>query len=477
MPSARPAALLLLAGLAACASARLPPRAPAADDDRPVNVIYFITDGFGPASVTFARDFKRSQTGQTGLAFDSSLVGALQTWATNTRVTDSAAGGTALAAGVKTYNGAIAVDTLGRAVATVLEAAQARGMGTGVVVTSRITHATPACFTAHADSRALETEIALQQVHLAPDVFFGGGRRYFVPTSTGGLRPDGKALLDTLRAKGYGVALNRAAFDGLDRTPAAALLADDHLAYEIDRDPAREPSLAEMTTKAIELLRGHRNGFFLMVEASRIDHAGHANDAAAHVRDILAFEAAWRAAVQFAREDGHTLVVSTSDHETGGLSVGRDGLYAWHPEVLARVQASHERLAPRLLAAMPADPSGAEAMRLARAGLGLDSLAGPARARLLETLRMPAGTAQNAALGRLLRDLVSVPALVGWTTLGHTAVDVNVYAFGPGADHFRGNHPNDFMGQTVARVLGLDLAPLTAELRRRFAAQARAAGQ
>jgi alkaline phosphatase len=476
----RPPALLLfmLTVLAACAG----PRAASVQTStfvevRPRNVIYFVTDGFGPASATFARDYGHGLAAPRTLAFDTALVGTIQTWATDSRVTDSAAGGTALAAGVKTYNGAIAVDTTGRPVATVLEGAKARGMATGVVVTSRITHATPACFTAHVGSRIQENEIALQQVRLAPDVFIGGGRRQFVPRESGGFRTDGKHLLDTLRARGFTVATDRAGYDAARRAPFAALLADDHLAYELDRDPAREPSLAEMTTKAIDLLRGDTDGFFLMVEASRIDHAGHGNDAAAHLHDILAFEAAWRAAVDFARRDGNTLVVSTSDHETGGLSLGRNlagrGVYAWRPEVVGRVRASHDVLIPRLQAAYRQDTTGASAVALARETLGVDSLAAAERTALVASLRQPFGTVTSAVLA----EIVSTRAVIGWTTGGHTAVDVNVYAFGPGAARFRGSYANDRMGRLVADLLGLDLAPITAELRRRIPVQARGPGE
>ena len=194
------AALALAAPLAPAAEAqrRAPSRASAPTAARPVNVIYFVTDGFGPASATFAREYVHATTGRRSLAFDPYLTGTLQTWATDSRVTDSAAGGTALASGIKTYNGAIGVDTLGRPVGTLLEAAKLRGMATGVVVTSRFTHATPATFTAHVGSRAEEDAIALQQTRLAPDVMMGGGLRHFLPpdaTRSGiaGRRRDGEA--------------------------------------------------------------------------------------------------------------------------------------------------------------------------------------------------------------------------------------------------------------------------------------------
>ena len=442
--------------------------------ERPTNVIYFITDGFGPASVTFAREYVHETTGRRSLAFDPYLTGALQTWATDSRVTDSAAGGTALATGHKSYNGAIAVDTTGHVLATLLEGAKAQGMATGVVVTSRITHATPACFTAHVGSRAEEDEIARQQMRLAPDVMMGGGRRHFLPTGVDvGRRRDGLNLLDSLRAKGFTVATDRAGFDRATARPFAALFSSDHMAYEIDRVPAQEPSLAEMTTKALAMLTapartgrssGAGRGFFLMVEASRIDHAAHGNDAAAHLHDILAYEEAFRAALDFQRRNPGTLIVATSDHETGGLTLGRNingvGRYFWHPEVLRSERASYDVLLPALRTAYAADTTAAGAFQLLADRFGLADLTAAERGALKNAMR-----SAPARLNGLLSEAVGQRATIAWTTGGHTAVDVNVYATGPGADQFRGNRPNDAMGATVARLLGLDLAALTARMR------------
>ena len=484
-PAARPAAR------PAPPAARPPVARPAvrvAADGRPHNVIYFITDGFGPASVTFARDYANATEGRRQLTFDPYVTGTVQTWATDSRVTDSAAGGTALAAGVKTYNGAIGVDTMGMAVASVLEGARGRGMATGVVVTSRFTHATPASFTAHVGSRAMEDEIARQQVTLAPDVMMGGGRRHFLPADApGGRRRDGQHLLDTLRAKGFTVATDRAGFDAARRAPFAAFFTDDHMAYEVDRDAAREPSLAEMTARAIEMLDarartlprrtdGGPPGFFLMVEASRIDHAGHANDAAGHLHDILAFEQAWTVALDYARRSGSTLVLSTSDHETGGLALARNvdgrGIYAWHPETLVRRRASNDVLMPALAAAQRADTSGGAALAVLRETMGLDDLTGAEIAEVHAALRTPSG---RTAI--VVNELTSRRALIAWTTNGHTAVDVNLYAFGVGSAPLRGHMDNAAVGRAVADALRLDLATLTRELRLRIARQPRGPGE
>jgi alkaline phosphatase len=426
---------------------------------RPKNVILLISDGCGPASFTMARDYRRDVLRQGAtLHIDSLLVGAVRTFATNSRVTDSAAGATAFACGIKTYNGAIAVDTLQQPVATVLEAAEAQGMATGLVATSRITHATPAAFAAHVASRGDEAGIADQMLRQGIDVLMGGGRTFFAPAEAGGSRQDGRDLRREAAVQGYQVVEDRAAFDGPMRTPVLALLAHDHLAYEIDRDAAREPSLAEMTTRALDLLDDDPDGFFLMVEGSRIDHAGHANDLGGHLHDILAYDAAIAAAVQVARQDRETLVVSVSDHETGGLSLGRNvdrrGVYAWQPAVLARLTQSDEAVIPLLKA-------GADWQAVIQAATGIDDWTDAEKAQVAEA---QAANFPPGAL-RAMHEMVGVRAVVGWTSDGHTAVDVNLYAFGPGRDAFIGHHDNTHVGQTLARLLGLDLAAMTTRLR------------
>lgn len=417
--------------------------------ERPRNIILFISDGCGPASFTMARDYVRDYLGTADhLSLDAIHVGAARTHASDSRVTDSAAGATAYASGVKTYNGAIGVDSLGRPVPTILEAAEARGMATGLVVTTRITHATPAAFSAHVPARAQEAEIAAQQAEQSIDLLVGGGRHFFLPEAQGGKREDGRDLLAALQAKGYTVASTLDAFRGLDAVPAVALLAMDQLAYEVDRDTLAEPSLAEMTRKAIELLSADPDGFFLMVEGSRIDHAAHGNDAAAHLHDILAYDAAVAEALAFARQDGQTLVVSTSDHETGGLTLGRavDGrsVYQWHPSVLARVRRSTDAIVAAL-----EDRGDTPPEAILRDLAGVDDLTPEEQAGLQSAL------AGELSPYRVVNELIARRAVVGWTTGGHTAVDVNLYAFGPGSERLRGNHENDEVGRILADLMNL----------------------
>ena len=416
--------------------------------ERPKNVILLIADGFGPASATMAR----TAIGRP-LALDAILTGSVATGATDSEVTDSAAGATAFACGIKTYNGAIAVDTLRAPCRTILEAAEERGMATGLVATSRITHATPASFASHVPNRGMEAEIATQLMDAGVEVLFGGGRATFVAEEHGGTRGDGRNLLADARERGVAVATNREELGNVMRVPTLALLADDHMAYELDRDPAAEPSLAEMTVKALDLLRnsedGGEHGFFLMVEGSRIDHAAHENDPAGHLHDILAFDDAVAIALEFARSDGNTLVVSTADHETGGLALGRDGVYNWDPEYLLSVRSSFEAMRERIR-------HGGMILDVVGEGAAVDEFTVEEAAMLENVMRGDEfGMMDEALFGETIRDIVSTRAGIGWTTGGHTAVDVGLYSFGPGSELFRGYMENDEVGRRLFEALGL----------------------
>lgn len=470
-----PTRKFFIAVLILCLGGAAPVSAQSEAEERPRNVILFVADGGGPASFTMARDYLRWKEDRQALAFDSVLVGSIRTFATSSRVTDSAAGATAFSTGVKTYNGAIAVDPEERPLATLLEAAEQRDMATGLVATSRLTHATPASFAAHVPQRAMENQIAAQMMEQDIEVLLGGGRRHFLPdtvetseSSEGerGQRTDDRDLLEEARANGYNLVQDRRALMDAQDTPVLGLFTRSHMAYEVDRDAEREPSLAEMSRKALDLLSTDEEGFFLMIEGSRIDHAAHGNDAAGHLYDLLAYEEAIREVLEFAREEGNTLVLATSDHETGGLTLGRNrdggGVYDWQPEVLDRIEASHGEI----IAEMGDNPD--EALIAFRSLTGIDDLSSVEEALIHAAFRTDdegETEADTGQLSRALAEIISRRALVGWTSTGHTAVDVNVYAYGPGHDLFIGNFDNTYIGETLAEIMDFDLEALTEELR------------
>jgi alkaline phosphatase len=279
----------------------------------PHNIVLMIGDGMGVAHLTGAR------IAAGRLEMERLPVGGLEsTWSANRLVTDSAASGTAYATGSKTLNGTVSMSPEGEPLKTVREHAEDRGMATGLVVTCSVTHATPAVFASHVAGREDDLEIARQIAESDVEVLFGGGRSFFLPRGEShGARTDGQNLLDTLRAR-MPVALSADEFRNLGRVErAAALLADEHPGPAGDRDP----DLRELTEKALEVLSSDQDGFFLMVEGSQIDWAGHENEHDWLVDEVLDFDSAVGAVLDFAERDGRTLVIVTADHETGGYTL------------------------------------------------------------------------------------------------------------------------------------------------------------
>ncbi|KAJ2715729.1 vacuolar alkaline phosphatase [Coemansia spiralis] len=449
------------------------------------NVIVMISDGFGPASETMARNYMQQTRGlPVGYMspLDEILVGSSRTQSNSSLITDSAAGATAFSCSIKTYNGAIGVDNRNVPCGTILEAAKLqRNMATGLVVTSRLTHATPAAFSAHAVGRDMEDLIAEYQIGnyslgRVVDLMLGGGRCHFEPRSKDtSCRADDRDLLAEAQAVGFHTLSSRKEFDALDTRSADTLpllgtFASSHMDYEIDRDAAQQPSLAEMTDKALAIMdtatRGASAGFLLVVEGSRIDMAAHTNDPAAHVRDILAYWEAVAAVRRYVDAHPDTVMISVSDHETGGFSVAKQlgpgyPEYKWRPKVLESATHSIEHISFQLLPG-PAD-SGA------RYTLVRDTVfpkwMGVADATHDEILAVARET-DSIRLRQLLSTAISDRAQVGWATHGHSAVDVNLYAYGRDADQLRGNHENTDIGAFIERALGLDLAAISTAIQR-----------
>lgn len=274
---------------------------------KPKNIILMIGDGMGVSEV-FA-----GITANRGKLFLDNFkkVGFSKTQSASDYITDSAAGGTAISSGVKTFNGAIAVNSDTVAVKTILEEAEEKGLATGLVSTSAITHATPASFIAHQKSRNMYEEIAADFLKTDVDVFIGGGLDHFTK------RTDGRNLLDELKAKQYLVETDINTIATIEKGKLAGFTADMHNG----RMTERGDMLPRATKTAITILDQNKKGFFLMVEGSQIDWGGHANSTSYIVEDMLDFDQAIGKALDFAAKDGETLIIVTADHETGGLSI------------------------------------------------------------------------------------------------------------------------------------------------------------
>lgn len=271
------------------------------------NVIVMIGDGMGVNQVYAGLTANRGVLHLEQCQF----VGFSKTYSANSYITDSAAGGTAIACGVKTDNGAIGVDTDGNPVKSILEYAAENGLSTGVVASCAVTHATPASFVAHQPSRKMEEEIAADFVNSGITLFIGGGKKYF------DARSDNQNLLDTLKAKGFQVALTLDDVKKVTTGRLAGLVADEHPAPY----PERGEFLPESVEAAINLLKNDDKGFCLMVEGSQIDWACHANEKEATVNEMLDFDRAIKVAFDYADQDPNTLVIITADHETGGMTL------------------------------------------------------------------------------------------------------------------------------------------------------------
>lgn len=285
--------------------------------NRPVrNIILFIGDGMGLGQITAGRIHSTGGVGKLNIE-KMPVVGLLHTQSVDNLITDSAAGATALACGVKTANGMVGVLPDGSAVESILEAVRDRGGSTGLVATSSITHATPACFGAHIDSRSRHAEIAEQLIAAGINVLLGAGTAYFLPGSTPeSKRADETDLLAIAKEVGYEIVKDREALLNASADRLLGLFAAEALSHQ-----EGEPSLGEMTAKALEILPRDDDGFFLMVEGSQIDWGGHDNNPDYVIREMLEFDRAVKTGLEFALRDSSTLVVVTADHETGGMAL------------------------------------------------------------------------------------------------------------------------------------------------------------
>lgn len=275
--------------------------------EKPKNIIFLIGDGMGVSHV-FA-----GLTANKGQLFIENCrhIGFSKTQSADNYITDSAAGGTALSSGIKTYNGAIGVDTDTIPVKTILEEAEEKGLATGLVSTSAITHATPASFIAHQPNRGMYEEIAADFLKTDIDVFIGGGLKHFV------VRKDKRNLLTELKEKGYNVQSDMNNIKSVKKGKLAGLTAQVHNG----RLAERGDMLPVATNTALNILSNNDKGFFLMVEGSQIDWGGHAASSIYIVEDMLDFDKTVGNAIKFAAKDGETLVVITADHETGGMAL------------------------------------------------------------------------------------------------------------------------------------------------------------
>ncbi len=275
---------------------------------KPKNIIFLIGDGMGTAQVYSALVAKKDKLNMARCKH----IGFHKTYSKNKFITDSAAGATAFSTGQKTNNGFLALDSSKNYLPTILEMASKKGLSTGLVVTCAVTHATPAAFVAHVESRDNYEEIAKWYLKSDVTVLLGGGRNHFEK------RKDSLNLSDSLRAKGYQVVYNPSDMVRITKGKIAGLFYPEHPPKISE---GRGNLLSLETAKAISILNQNKKGFFMMIEGSQIDWGGHNNDMDYIVKETVDFDDVVGQVLDFAEKDGNTLVVITADHETGGLAI------------------------------------------------------------------------------------------------------------------------------------------------------------
>lgn len=406
----------------------------------PKNLILYIPDGGGQTQDTAARYYRAYEKNKeafplninTGMIEDVTMgidqadaMGSMSTYPDapdGQLITDSAAAGTAMSTGFKAYPGAIAVDNAGRPRETILEKANDAGYATGLVTTTQMTHATPASFGAHVESRGMQEEIARQYIEEQDiDVLLGGDRSHFKPEE----RDDGKDLIAQAEWQGYEYVTTKEELESISEGKVLGLFSESgHLDYYIDRlhNPDNtQPGLELMTNVAISILKNQSNqGFFLMVEGGRVDHYGHANDPAM-IPEQVEHDDAVRVGMDYAVESENTLVVNVADHETGGLSLSRDSYHMdWDPIVDQKI--SQWRIAEELEDAI----SLSEVRDTVEEYTGIDDLSDDEATELIND--------PHSIRGR--DSVINRRAGLQWGTDAHSGQDVPIYAKGPYAEFY-----------------------------------------
>jgi len=304
------------------------------------NVILMVGDGLGMGQIDLARYMAGGKDHQLEL-MKLPNVGIMMTSST-AGVTDSAAAGTAMATGHKVYNGAVAMNKNGAELDSVLDYAEVLNKSTGVISTNKVTDATPATFIASVEDRGMGAAIAEQALNNDVDVMLGGGRDEFAEDAD-------EDLIAKAKEMGYQYVSDKNQLESVVplHGKLLGLFNDSYMNYLLDRDDvdSMEPTLLEMTQKAVEVLSENEEGFFLMAEGARIDHAAHAADVPGVTAETLDFDAAVKYAVDWAEENGDTLVVVAADHETMGFSVTE----TMNKEALMDIEVSPEYMAGQLV--------------------------------------------------------------------------------------------------------------------------------
>ncbi|WP_039988659.1 alkaline phosphatase [Paraglaciecola arctica] len=432
-------AVILLTGCTATANSVVTSKEiSVVSNNTPKNIIMIIGDGMGPAYTTAYRYFVDDPDTPSieKTVFDRHFVGMASTFPARESgyVTDSAAGATALATGVKSYNGAISVDSDKRPLTSVLTFAKAKNKKIGVVVTSQVNHATPATYLTHNEDRNNYNQIADSYVDdgWKTDVLLGGGLKYFH-------REDRNLIEEFKKDNGHFINHYQQLSDLPDNKPVLGLFANIGLPWAIDDKQANR--LKTMTKAAISALSNTEGGFFLLIEASQIDWGGHKNDIATAMAEMHDLAKTLEYLEVFVAENPDTLVVLTADHSTGGLSLGANGKYEWEPKVLRQMTMSPQAIAQKITEQKLNQQTLNTMLNF--------ELTDEEYALLYE---IEAADLVNAITINI-RQIIDGRTNTGWSTSAHNAVDVQVFALGNSKNIFSGSQDNTDIAKKLFKLL------------------------
>lgn len=418
----------------------------------PKNIIMIVSDGMGYAMPAAYRHYNKPvNDALKSTVFDRNLIGSSSTHPAETSglITDSAASATALASGVKTYNSAIGLDVNKQPVETVLERAKKNNKLVAIISTSQINHATPASYMSHNISRNNYNEIADSYFddkinnNFKADVMLGGGTTYFI-------RKD-RNLVKEFTQNNYQYINDFSQLKSLDNNKGVlGLFAKEGLKKHIDSaQKNRLKTMLSATLTYFEKHKSNKNGYFILLEASQIDWAGHSNDVATAFSELEEFADTLLFLEEYVNENKDTLVISTSDHETGGFSIGADDQYKWDAKIVKNINSSPQRIAKYLL----------------KHGYDQNYLNNELKFTLTEFESLQVKNLLNEPdygefsqgnkelLTDLLINIVNKKTFSGWTTKGHTGVDVPVYAMGKQKELFRGHQDNTDIAKKIFSLL------------------------
>ena len=438
-------------------------------------VFFFIGDGMGVNQVNgtemYLADKEEGRIGTRQLLFGSfPVAGIATTFSASNSITDSSAGGTALATGTKTYNGAIGVDVDKQALRSVAYRAQASGKKVGIATSVSVDHATPAAFYAHQENRNYYYEIACELPQSGFDFFAGAG--FLKPTTTSD-KQKATPVYEVIEESGYAIAR------GLDEYEEKAEDADkmvliqeegkasDCLPYALDRKED-DLTLKQITESAIDfLMKDNKKGFFLMVEGGKIDWACHNNDPATAFAETVDMDQAISVAYEFYKKHPkETLIVVSADHETGGLGLGT-GTYTLNLRVLSHQQQSLDALSRLITDLRRQETSWEQVKALLAERMGFwDELSltweqekalrdayetsfVKHKVEFKETLY-----SKTEPLAVVANEVMCEIAHLGWTSGSHTAEYVPVYAAGAGSELFMGKMDNTDIPKRIAKAGG-----------------------